>query len=383
MLNEIYKNKTTFYFGKDMETNIEEILRNKFSKILIHYGLNSLNKSKLLPKIKRLLNDLNISIYELGGVESNPKSDLVYEGIELCKKNEIDFILAIGGGSVIDSAKAIAIGSKYKDDFFDLFNSKAIPTEAIKIGVILTNAGSGSETSCTSVITNVSTNIKKAFQHSLMQPHFSILNPENTLSVPIDTTLYGIVDSICHIFERYFSNTQYVDCSNRISEALMQTLIKYAFLIKKDPSNYNYRAEIMWTCKLASDQLVYLGRKQEWTCHYIAHEIGAICDKSHGSILAVIFPHWMNYVFMENKILFLQFAKNIFNKETEEEGISALRLFFKELNMPTTLKELKKDIEKDFEKIALNISSINPSGTIGNFKRLDKKDINAILMNAL
>lgn len=382
MLNDRYENKTVFYFGKDTEINLERELQGKYSKILLHYGSGSLKKYGLYEKIINILKSIGVEMFELGGVEPNPKADLIYKGIELCKKNNIDFILAAGGGSVIDSAKAIALGANYEGDFFDFYLNKAKPEKALPLGIVVTNCGSGSETSNASVITNTELNKKLTFCSSLIRAQFSILNPKNTLSVPVRTTICGIIDSITHIFERYFSNTEFVDCSDRLSEALMQTLIKYAKLIKVEPENYDYRAEIMWACKMATDPLLFIGRKQDWSCHIIAHEIAAICDSPHGEILSVLFPSWMKHVCNANERLFLQFSQRVFGKDSIEGGIKAFIDFLKEVGMPTSFKELGFTDKKGFETVAQNCAEINPSGTIGNFKRLDKYDIIEILKNA-
>ncbi len=382
MLNGIYENKTVFYFGQNSEINIIKELKGNFSKILLHYGSNSFKKYGLYKKITRILEDANIDFIELGGVEPNPKSNMVYEGIDICKNNNIDFILAVGGGSVIDSAKAISIGARYSSDFIDFYFGKKQPEGTIPLGIVLTNAGSGSETSATSVITHTEINKKLALCHPLLRAQFSILNPENTLSVPMHTTICGIVDSITHVFERYFSNTEFVDCSDRLSEGLIQTLMKYAVLIKDDPENYNYRAEIMWASKMATDELIYVGRKQDWSCHLIAHEIAGICNKPHGEILSVIVPNWMKFVCKENEELFLRFSKRIFNVDTTEEGIEEFIKFLKRVNMPTSLQNIDFTNKWDVEQVAQNCAKVNPSGTIGNFKRLNENDIMQILNNS-
>lgn len=379
MLNEKYENKTTFYFGKDTEINIENEIKGKYKKVLLHYGSNSLKKNGLYAKITKILNDSGVEFIELSGVEPNPKSDLVYKGIEICRANNVDFILAAGGGSVIDSAKAIAVGSKYEGDFIDFYTEKEKPKDAIALGVVLTNSGSGSETSWASVITDTKSGRKISFSSPFLRSDFSILNPENTMQVPVYTTTCGIVDSITHVFERYFSNTEFVDCSDRMSEGLMQTLMKYAVLIQNEPENYDYRAEIMWACKMATDQLIFLGRKQDWSCHLISHEIATICDKAHGEILAAIFPAWMKYVYKENERLFLQFAKRVFGSDNVLGGIEGFEKFLKKVNMPTSLKEINFTNKADFETVAQNCAKINPSGTLGNFKRLSYDDILKIL----
>lgn len=379
MINETYENRTIYFFGEGEEKNLDFICKNKYSKILLHYGKRSIVSNGIYDKIINILNTLNIDFIELCGVDENPKSDLVSKGITLCKNNNIDFILAVGGGSVIDSAKAISIGSKYDGNFFDFFEGIANPKDAIDFGIVLTNSGSGSETSITSVITHKEKKVKKNYVNQLMRAKFAILNPSFTKTVPLNITTCGIVDSISHIFERYFTNTEFVDCSDRLSEALMQTLIKYALLIQKDPENYNYRAEIMWACKMASDQLIYLGRKQEWTCHYIAHEIGALTDKPHAEILSIIFPSWMKFVSKKNPKKFLQLFKRVFNVNNIQDGIKEYISFLISIKMPTTLTQIDFTDKNQFEIIAQNLEKINPSGTIGNIQRLDKNDILSIL----
>lgn len=383
MLNEKYSNPTIYFFGKDQEKNLDYIKQKNYLKVLIHYGQGSIKSNGIYNKITAILQEFKIDYLELGGVEENPKSDLVNEGIELCKKYNVDFILAIGGGSVIDSTKAISIGSKTKSNFFDFFEGKQEPQNATDFGIIVTNSGAGSETSATSVITCSQTKIKKAYVHPLMRARFAVLNPDFTITVPLYTTTCGIVDSISHVFERYFSNTEYVDCSDRLSEALIQTLMKYALLIQKEPNNYDYRSEIMWASKMASDQIMYLGRKQEWTCHYIAHLIGSITDKKHGEILAIIFPSWMKYVYRSNEKLFLQFSKRIFKSSNIEEAIQKYILFLKKVKMPTTLREIGFTNQDDFKYIASELAKINPSATLGNFQRLSKNDILHILNAAV
>ena len=377
MLNGKYENPTIYYFGTDTEKFIAEELKGKYNNILLHFGKESFKSSELYPKIVEILNNAGIKYTELGGVESNPKADLVYKGIEICKSKDIDFILAVGGGSVIDSAKAIALGSLFDGDFWDIYLNKIpCPNKILPFATVLTNCGSGSETSTTSVITKE--NSKIPFYNPILRSKFSIMNPQNTVTVPIYPTLCGIFDSITHVFERYFSNTEYVDCSDRLCEGLILTLMKYAKLIKNEPKNYDYRAEIMWACKMATDPIISFGRKEDWSSHIIAHFIGGLTNRSHGEILSIIYPAWLEYCAGANEKLMKQFSKRIFNTEDIDVAIKSLRYFIQEIGLPLKLSEIGFD-KKYFDYIANECAKINPSSTIGNFKRLDKKDIINIL----
>ncbi len=387
MLNGIYRNPTEVYFGKDVELNIGEKVKEFSGKILLHYGGSSFKKYGLYKKITDSLKAAGVEFIEVGGVKSNPEADLVYECINICRKEKVDFILAVGGGSVIDSAKAIGIGVPYNGDFFDFFQKKQIPEKSIKVGVILTIPGTGSETSWSANITHKQLKKKYDCSSPVIFPVFAMLNPEITFTVPKYYTSCGIVDAISHILERYFSNTPYVDCTDRICEGLIKTLIKYAVLANKEPDNYDIRAEIMWACKLAQDNTAGFGRKQDWACHKISHEIAGRYDVAHGAILSVIFPAWMKYVYKTNEKIFLQFADRVFDIKTDSTENSQTILltidkfqdFLKTIGMPSTLRELGFINKIEFNDIAQNCVSIMPSGTIGNFVRLSVQDIKTIL----
>jgi alcohol dehydrogenase YqhD (iron-dependent ADH family) len=276
MLNGIYYNPTTIFFGKGMESKVGEEVAKYAKKVLLHYGSGSFKKYGLYDKVVASLSAAGVSYIELGGVKPNPRVDLVYEGIELCRKNDIVFILAVGGGSVIDSAKAISIGVPWQGDFFDFFEGKSTPKKALKVATILTIPGSGSESNAVAVITNEEKELKVACSNSILAPVFSILNPELTYTLNNYYTASGIVDAISHVLERYFTNTTNIDCINRIGEGLIKTLMKYAVLVKNAPANYDVRAEIMWACKLAHDNTAGFGLKQDGSSHKIAHELGVL-----------------------------------------------------------------------------------------------------------
>lgn len=387
MLDGIYYNPTKIFFGQSMETKVGEEVAKYSKKILLHFGGSSFKKHGLYDRVAASLKVAGVEYVELGGVKSNPCVGLVYKGIELCREENIDFILAVGGGSVIDSAKAISIGVPWRGDFFDFYEGKQIPRSALKIATILTIPGTGSESSPSSVITHEEKKTKSVCSNFLMFPTFSILNPEITYTLTDYQTSCGIVDAISHVLERYFTNTDYVDCTDRISGGLIQTLMKYALLVKNEPNNYNVRAEIMWACKLAHDNVAGFGRKQDWASHAIAHAIGAITDIAHGAILSVIFPAWLRYVHRINFNKFIQFAFNIFSikdssiedKEAVLLAIDKFREFLKNIGMPLTLRELGIANKTQFDEIARKCVLPMPSGTIGSFVRLSPSDVVKIL----
>lgn len=385
MLDGVYRNPTTIIFGKDSETQVGEEVMKFGKKVLLHYGNESFNKFGLGAKIKTSLADSDISFIELGGVTADPNADLVYAGIELCRIENIDFILAVGGASVIDSAKAIAIGVPYEGDFFDFFENISLPRKMLNIGVVLTISGAGSESSNAAVITK--SNKKYSCGSPVMFPLFAIMNPELTYTVPEKLTACGVVDSISHVLERYFSNTSDVDTSDRICESLIKTLMKLGRNVMKTPLDYGIRAELMWAAKLAHDNTAGFGRKQDWATHTIAHEIGARYDQPHGSILAVVFPAWMKFMSQKNELIFKQFSQRVFDIESETmnipepiiSGIEAYEDFLLEMGMPTSLHMLGVMDKSEFTAIAQACSKTTQSGTIGNLTRLNEEDIIEIL----
>ena len=387
MINGIYYNPTIIFFGKGMESKVGEEVAKHSQKVLLHFGRNSFKKYGLYDKVKISLNTAGVSYVELGGVKPNPRASLVYEGIELCRKENIDFILAVGGGSVIDSAKAISIGVPWQGNFFDFFEGKQVPQKTLKVATILTIPGSGSESNAVSVITHEEKRLKIPYSNPIMAPVFSILNPEVTYTLPEYYTACGIVDAISHVLERYFTDTTYVDCTDRIGEGLIKTLMKYAVLVKDEPHNYDVRAEIMWTCKLAHDNTAGFGRKQDWSSHSIAHELGAIYNVAHGAIMGVVFRAWMKYVHKANIGKFTQFANRVFDIDTNlidsEQAIllanDKFKQFLKNLGMPVTLRETGINEKTRFTEIAKNCVRYMKSGTIGNFVRLTPQDIGNIL----
>ncbi|MFW5976548.1 MAG: iron-containing alcohol dehydrogenase [Bacillota bacterium] len=381
MENFVFQNATKIIFGKDKEKMVGKEIKKYADKILLHYGGGSIKKYGLYDKIIESLEKENIEIIELGGVQPNPRLSLVKEGIELCRKEDIDFILAAGGGSVIDSAKAIAAGVPYDGDVWDFYEGKAELQEALSLGVVLTIPAAGSEASVGSVITKEEgeKTYKWAINYEILRPEFAILNPEITFTLPDYQTACGAADIMAHIMERYFTTTSNVDLTDKLCEATLRTVIKNVPVVLKDPEDYDARAEIMWSGTIAHNDLLGTGRSEEWSSHPIEHELSAIYDVAHGAGLAVIFPAWMKYVYQENIDRFAQFAVRVFGVEmdfenpewTAREGIRRLEEFFKSIGLPVTLEGLdigSENLEVMAEKCTMN-------GPIGNIKKLDKEDV--------
>ena len=355
---------------------------------MLHYGGGSVIRSGLLDRVEASLDKEKIAYVKLGGVMPNPRSGLVYEGIDLCRKEGIDFILAVGGGSVIDSAKAIAAGALYEGDFWDFFDGKTI-TGALKVGTVLTIAAAGSEGSGDTVITLEKGMLKRGAGSDLLRPVFSILNPALTQTLPAYQTAAGATDIMAHVFERYFTNTGEVEITDRLCEAVLLTMVKEVPRVIKDPDNYEARANIMWAGMVAHNNLVGVGRDQDWSSHMIEHELSALYDVAHGAGLAVIFPAWMTYVMKQDISRFAQIAVRVWGvnmnfanpEETAREGIERLKHFLTSIGMPVSFKELgarEEDIPKLVEKLI-----INSGDTIGSFMELTGRDAEQIYRLAL
>lgn len=390
MNNFNFYSPTYFVFGRDTENKAGRYVK-RFggSKVLIHYGGGSVVRSGLLDRVKASLKNEGIDFLELGGVMPNPRSGLVYEGIELCRKESIDFVLAVGGGSSIDSAKAIAVGAKYDGDFWDFYEGKQSIKEALPVGTVLTIAAAGSEGSGDSVITKEEGMLKRGAGGEAMRPVFSILNPELTQTLPAYQTACGATDIMAHVFERYFTNTKEVEITDRLCEAVLLTMIKETPRVIADPNNYDARANIMWAGMVAHNNLVGVGREQDWSSHNIEHELSALYDVAHGAGLAVIFPAWMTFVMKHDINRFAQIAVRVWGcemnfanpEETAREGIERLKKFLTSIGMPISFKELgarEEDIPLMVEKLDLG-----DNGTMGSFVALSAKDIEQIYRLAL
>ena len=378
MLDFRFQNKTEIIFGKDTENHVgEEVAKYAKKVLIVSYGQSF--EEKLMDRVRASLDDQGIGYLELKGIKPNPEETKVYEGIDIVKKNNIAFILAVGGGSVIDTAKAIGIGAMVDGDFWDFFSGKPF-TETIPVGVILTFPATGSEASSGAVISNQEMHAKRAVGSDLIRPKFAILNPELTYTLPAFQTFCGVADMMSHVMERYFSNTKKTDLTDRLCEAILKSIMKNALILMEDPQDYDARAEIMWASTLAHNDLVGTGRSQDWASHMIGHELSAMYDSTHGATLSVITPAWARYVYKENLSRFVQFAMRVFDIEydiddeerTALEGIRSLSQFFKRLNIPTTMKELGINTDEKYKEMAEKACQIGP---LGDIKKLTVEDV--------
>lgn len=348
MRNFNYKNQTEIIFGKDSENNVGEEIKKYTNRILFHFGGGSIKSSGLYDRILNSLKNENIDVIELSGVKPNPRVSLVREGIEICRKNNIDFILAVGGGSVIDSAKAIAAGVNFNGDVWDLFLGEPINHKCLQLATILTIPAAGSETSSGTVITNEDGWYKRSTGHPSLRPVFSIMNPELTFTLPKYQTSCGIADMFAHILERYFTNENYVDLTDRLCEGAMKAIIDNALRLNINPNDYNARAEIMLSGMVAHNDSLSMGRVGDWASHDIEHELSGIYDIAHGAGLSIVFPAWMKFVYKHDVNRFAQFANRVFDidintnnlEETALRGIEALENFFSTLELPTKLSHV-------------------------------------------
>ncbi len=385
-----FKNPTEIIFGRGKEMVCGEVIK-KYSggKVLFHYGGGSIKKIGLHKKIIESLKTAGLEYVELGGVKPNPRLSMVRKGIELCRNNNIDFILAVGGGSVIDSAKAIASGATYEGDVWDFFENKETPKTRLPLGVVLTIPAAGSEASNSCVITKKKGWLKRSYKSERNKPDFAILNPEITFSLPDYQTACGAVDIMAHVMERYFTNQKYVDYTDRLCEATLNTVIKNIPIVLEEPENYEARAEIMWAGTLAHNGLVGTGRIGDWSSHLIEHEISGIYDVAHGAGLAIIFPAWMKFVYKQNIDRFAQYATRVWNIElnfaeperTAYLGIKSTENFFKSIGMPVRLSEI--DITDDRLEEMADKCILNNGDTLGNLVKLTRKDILKIYKLAL
>ncbi|QGU96301.1 iron-containing alcohol dehydrogenase [Clostridium bovifaecis] len=379
MINFSYQNATKIIFGKNTENRVGNETKKFGNKVLLHYGGGSIKKFGLYDRVVESLKSAGLEVLELSNVQPNPRLSLVREGIDLCRKNNIDFILAVGGGSVIDSAKAIGIGVPYEGDVWDFYTGKAKIKSTLPVGVILTIPAAGSESSTGSVITNEDGWYKRGAGSTLMRPVFAIMNPELTYTLPPYQTAAGAADMMAHIFERYFTNEPNVDLTDRLSEATLRTIIKNVPIALENSENYEARAEIMWAGTIAHNGLLGTGRIEDWATHDIEHELSGIYDITHGAGLAILFPAWMKYVYSQDVKRFAQFANRVWNVEidvnslerTALEGIEKTKAYFKRIGMPVSLSEANIPSDR-FEEMAAKGTE---NGPLGSFVKLYKEDI--------
>ena len=383
MDNFHFYSPTYFVFGKDGENQAGSLVK-RFggTKVLIHYGGGSVVRSGLLDRVKASLNAEGIGFTELGGVKPNPRSGLVYEGINLSRKENIDFILAVGGGSTIDSSKAIAAGAVYEGDFWDFYCGKPI-LKALPVGTVLTIAAAGSEGSGDSVITKEEGMFKRGASGEGIRPRFSILNPELTETLPPYQTACGITDIMAHLYERYLTNSKDVEVTDRLIEALLITMKNEGPKVIADPNNYEARANIMWAGTMAHTNSCGVGRSQDWNSHNIEHELSALYDCAHGAGLAVTMPAVFKYVMDHDVARFTQVANRVWGVDTAEEGIEAFRSFLISIGMPSTLGELGGK-EEDIPVLVKNLCyGDGRDGTISGFVTLNEDDCTKIYKNMI
>ena len=393
MFNFRYYTPTEVIFGKGTEAETGNMVRKYHgSKVLIHYGGGSVVRSGLLERIKASLDEAGIAHVELGGVVPNPHLELVYEGIELCKKEKVDFILAVGGGSVIDSSKAIAYGLAEPDkDVWELYEHTRTAEACLPVASVLTIAAAGSEMSNSCVITRAADNSKRAYDDDLSRPKFAIMNPELTVTLPDYQTQSGCVDIMMHTMERYFTQGGNMEITDALAEGLLRTVMHNARILHKDPSNYEARAEVMWASSLAHNGLTGCGNDGgDFASHMLEHEMGGMFDVTHGAGLAAIWPSWARYVYQEDLNRFVQYAVNVMGvapEGTDEEialkGIEAMETFYHSIDMPINMSELGiHPTPEQIEEMAERCEKAT-GGSQGSAKVLYKEDMIAIYKMAL
>ena len=388
MENFNFYSPTYFAFGKGKESEVGALVK-RFggTKVLLHYGGGSVKRNGVFDSVTKSLDAAQIPYIELGGVKPNPRSGLVYEGIDLCRKENVDFILAIGGGSTIDSAKAIALGVPYDGDFWDFYCTNMAVEQAIPVGTVLTIAAAGSEGSGDTVITNEENMLKWAAGGEALRPKFSVLNPEFTCTLPAYQTACGITDIMIHVCERYFTNTKDVEITDRLCEAVLKAMIEEAPKVMKNLTDYQARANIMWAGMVAHNNIVGVGREQDWASHDIEHELSALYDCAHGAGLAVIAPAWMKFVYKHDIDRFAQFAVRVWGCDmnfacpeiTALEGISRFENFLRSIGMPTSFAELGAK-EED---IPAMVAQLCKRQRVGGFVKIGAKEAEAIFRLAL
>jgi hypothetical protein len=383
-----YYAPTEVVFGQQSEEQVAALVK-KYggTKVLVHYGGQSAVKSGLLDKICGLLTEGGIPFVKLGGVVPNPRLSLAQQGIELCRKEGVDFLLAVGGGSVIDSAKCIGYGVPYAGDVWDFYLGKATPTQMLPVASVLTIPAAGSEMSEASVITNEDGDVKIGYSNSLSRPKFAIMNPCRTFSLPPYQTAAGVTDMMMHTMERYFTKDDDMDLTTDIAEAMLRSMKEAVFAVLKNPEDYRYRAQIMWGGSLMHNGLTGCGVSDDWATHQIEHELSAMFDVTHGAGLAAVWPSWARYVMHENLSRFVRFAVNVMgvpNDFTDPEGtalkgIEAMERFYHAIGMPINIKELiGKDVTDEEIREMTRKCSRDYQRTVGCLKVLKAEDMEAI-----
>lgn len=392
MLNFTFYTPTRVVFGKDTEGQVGDLAKAYGAhKVLLHYGGKSAERSGLLGRVRLALEMAEVDYVELGGVVPNPHLDKVYEGIELCKKEGVDFILAVGGGSVIDSSKAICYGLAEPDkDVWELFNKSRQAKCFFPLAVVLTIAAAGSEMSNSCVITDEKTLQKRGYNNDIARPLFAIMNPELTRTLPDYQTESGCADIMMHTMERYFNNGGSMELTDGLAESLIRTVMKNAEILHVDPDNYDARAEVMWASSLSHNGLTGCGTDGgDWACHRMEHELGGMFDVTHGAGLAAIWGSWARFVYRDCLPRFVQFAVNVMDvkpgssdEETALAGIRAMEAFYRRIGMPTNIKELGVEpTDEQIEEMAAAVAVVC-GDPFGSAKKLTKKDVAEIYRKA-
>ncbi|MDY6257033.1 MAG: iron-containing alcohol dehydrogenase [Bacteroidaceae bacterium] len=387
-----YYAPTEVVFGEKSEEQVARLVK-KYggTKVLVHYGGQSAIRSGLLVKIIGLLQEAGIDFVKLGGVVPNPRLSLAQKGIELCRKEGVDFILAVGGGSVIDSSKCIAYGVPYEGNVWDFYQGKAKATAMLPLAAVLTIPAAGSEMSESSVITNEDGDVKLGYSNNLSRPKFAIMNPCRTFTLPPYQTAAGVTDMMMHTMERYFTKDDDMDLTTDLAEALLRSMKNAVFAVLKNPEDYRYRAQIMWGGSLMHNGLTGCGISDDWATHQLEHELSGMFDVTHGAGLAAVWPSWARYVMHENVSRFVRFAVNVMdvpNDFTDPEGtalkgIEAMERFYHAIGMPINIKELiGRDITDAEIKEMTRKCSRDNKATCGCLKVLKAKDMEAIYQMA-
>ncbi|WP_264741208.1 iron-containing alcohol dehydrogenase [Cytobacillus firmus] len=387
MQNFTFYNPTKLIFGKDQLSQLQTEIPQYGKKVLVVYGGGSIKRNGLYDKVKAQLHEIGAEVFELSGVEPNPRISTVRKGVEICKDEGIDFLLAVGGGSVIDCTKAIAAGAKYDGDAWDLVIKKAFAAKALPFGTVLTLAATGSEMNAGSVITNWETNEKYGWGSPVTFPKFSILDPVNTFTVPRNQTVYGIVDMMSHVLEHYFHLEENTDFQDRMCESLLITIMEAAPKLLEDLESYEHRAAILYSGTMALNGILNMGYRGDWATHNIEHAVSAVYDIPHGGGLAILFPNWMKNNLNVKPERFKQLAIRVFNvdpagktdEETALEGIEKLREFWNGIGAPSRLA----DYDIDDSKIELMADKATVNGEFGNFAKLNHDDVVSIYRASL
>ena len=386
MENFVFNSSTRVIFGRGTENGVGEEIRSwGGKKVLVHYGSESARRSGLLDRVERSLSEAGLEYEMLGGVVPNPHIGKAREGIALCKEKGLDFILAVGGGSVIDSAKAIAYGVKYQGDVWEIYDRRPqYPIEdALPLGSIVTIAAAGSETSSSSVLTDETTLLKRGYKNELSRPKFAIMNPELTCTLPPYQTACGVTDIMMHTFERFFTPRAHNHMSDMIAVAVLRNVIDNGRLVMKDPQDYQARSEILWASNLSHNDLTGLGKAEDWATHQLEHELGGMFNVAHGAGLAAVWGSWARYVYKMDIMRFVEYAAQVWNvpvnhenyEETALTGICLTEQYFESIGMPVSIPQLlgRAITEDEIEQLASSCMHFGRR-KIGSFRILDKDD---------